>query len=192
MVDTWTILRSRGPRLAKLHTPEGTLGYERAKVFQWTTVEVESLSDWAEILRKLESKPLQCVIRGVVREGITSKLVERNAQTFQDPGHHLIPLDLDDDEGRTVSELIALLPEAFHAAPYILQWTASHGIKPGTRCRLWFWGDTPTTGVQLKHALRDTPCDPAIFRVVQPIYTASPIFQGVEDPVERRTELIDF
>jgi hypothetical protein len=44
---------------------------------------------------------------------------------------------------------------AFHGARCIAQATASHGIKPGCRVRLWYWLDRPTTGgeafAQVRH-----------------------------------------
>lgn len=42
--------------------------------------------------------------------------------------------------------------------------------------RLWFWLDRLTTGAELTQWLRGTPVDPSVFRTVQPIYTAAPVF----------------
>jgi hypothetical protein len=60
---------------------------------------------------------------------------------------------------------------------YRFQASGSHGIKPGCRLRLWYWLDRPATDTKLKRWLRATPADLSVFRTVQPIYTAAPVFQ---------------
>jgi hypothetical protein len=53
--------------------------------------------------------------------------------------------------------------------------------------RLWFWLYRQTTSAELKRWLRGTPADPSVFRVVQPIYTAAPVFApGVSDHLPQR------
>jgi hypothetical protein len=66
-----------------------------------------------------------------------------------------------------------------------VQATAGHGIKPDIRLRLWFWLSRCTAGDELARWINDA-VDPASFRPVQIIYTAAPIFDGIQDPLPRR------
>jgi hypothetical protein len=80
---------------------------------------------------------------------------------------------------------------AFHGTRCIVQASASHGIKPGCRLRLWYWLDRFTTGAELTRWLRRTPADPSVFRTVQPIYTAAPVFAaGVRDHLPKRIMMV--
>jgi hypothetical protein len=91
---------------------------------------------------------------------------------------------------RCADEAITYLPAAFRGARSIAQATASHGIKPGCRMRLWYWLTRPTTGVELTSWLRGKPADPSVFRTAQPIYTAAPIFEaGLRDHLPCRMVL---
>jgi len=91
------------------------------------------------------------------------------------------------DLARCAREAIARLPEAFHGVACIAQATASHGIKPGCRVRLWYWLGRPATGRELARWLRHTPADPSVFRAAQPIYTAAPVFaSGASDHMPER------
>jgi len=86
---------------------------------------------------------------------------------------------------------IERLPWAFRGAACVVQATASHGIKPGLRLRLWHWLSRPTTGAELKAWLRAAPVDKSVFNAVQPIYTAAPIFlEGATAPIRNRLAML--
>jgi len=87
---------------------------------------------------------------------------------------------------------LAMLPTAFRGVACLCQATASHGIKPGLRIRLWMWLDRAVSTPELKFWFRDAPVDRSIFGGAQIIYTAVPIFMGgVVDPVPERMTRID-
>ena len=89
------------------------------------------------------------------------------------------------------SVAIGTLPLAFQGATFIVQATASHGLKPGIRIRLWTWLSRPVVGAELKWWLRKVPIDRSIFGPAQVIYTSGPIFlSGAHDPLPTRTALI--
>ena len=81
---------------------------------------------------------------------------------------------------------IAQLPAEFHGVDCVVQATASHGIKPGLRLRLWLWLSHAITCAEAKAWLEDAPCDPAVFNPVQLIYTAAPLFEGRPDHLPSR------
>jgi hypothetical protein len=91
------------------------------------------------------------------------------------------------DLARCACVVIGRLPAVFHGVECIAQATASHGIKPGCRVRLWYWLTRPATGRELTRWLRHSPADPSVFRAVQPIYTAAPVFApGANDHLPQR------
>ncbi|MGH7074017.1 MAG: hypothetical protein ACREFD_07435 [Stellaceae bacterium] len=89
------------------------------------------------------------------------------------------------------------VPPYLRDVTFVGQWSSSTGMKgPGLlSAHLWFWLDRPMTEVELKtwyfadSWLRDHEhhIDPTLFRLVQIHYTAAPIFEGVTDPLPRRT-----
>jgi hypothetical protein len=123
-----------------------------------------------------------------------------DAPTLRDGPHEWVALDLDNvarPEGIAATDLSACgiaavrrLPPVFHGAAVIVQATASHGIKPGCRVRLWYWLSRPTTGTELKRWLRGH-VDDCTFRAAQPIYVAAPVFgPGASDHLPERITLL--
>ncbi len=86
------------------------------------------------------------------------------------------------------------LPPCFLDASCWWQVTASahdpskEGGRDLMRLRLGFWLSRRLTEYQLTRLFDGTPADVVTFRVVQPIYTARPVFRdGILDPVPRRS-----
>jgi hypothetical protein len=128
---------------------------------------------------------------------------------------HWIPLDLDalvapdwldpfDDPDQTVEFAVGHLPAEFQGVTVRWTFTSCHGVKPGRRLRLFFWADRPLEDRELKAWLgarlpqdgvsrrkwpQRYPVDLSIFSPAQPIYVASPIFEGMIDPVPLRSWL---
>lgn len=208
MIDTITILRARrGKRLAKLLRADGTISdYDSAFRFDLIEQAVPDLLVLGRLLRRLMCRPDCAVVRGAVIDPLRTMDVRRLAYpdddtgdepTLRDASHQWLALDMEGvdrlpeiaatDLARCAMEAIRRLPAAFHGARCIAQATASHGIKPGCRVRLWYWLDRPATGGELTRWLRGTPADPSVFRTVQPIYTAAPVLEvGVRDHLPTR------
>ena len=86
-----------------------------------------------------------------------------------------------------VEHVLELLPEPFADASCWWQATSSAGLKPGIRCRLWFWLSRPVSDGEAKGWLARHPVDRSIFTPVAPHYMAPPILApGMADPVIRR------
>ena len=206
--DTITILRSApNLRMAKLiRADRQIVGYDSARHFDAYEMPVSDLADVAHLLTRLAARPRCCVIRGALLNGARGRGVRRllypdrltnTPATLRDVARRWLALDLDSlkrPEGIAAgnlvgcaAEAVSQLPAAFQSASCTAQASASHGIKPGIRLRLWFWLDRPTTAGELKHWLRGTPADPSIFNAAQPIYTADPVFaQGALDHLTTR------
>ena len=196
VADTITCLRARGRRLAKLIAADGTVvPYDAAKTFDLHEHPVSDLGQLEEALRELLARPDLAVVRGGVADPTRTKgvrrLVHRCPETGDEPtlvehARRWLALDVDGlplPAGLDARDLAScgayareLLSPAFHHSPLVVVASASHGIKPGARLRLWAWLDRPLTGAEVSRWLRDTPVDHAVFRPAQLIYTAGPVF----------------
>jgi hypothetical protein len=210
-LDTLTVIRcATALWMAKRIFPDHTEDYSKAANFDATTIELRyGLDSIAVVLADLIGDRRSTVIRGAligppVAIGIRRLLHDREATetepaakaTIRDVPRSWIALDIEGIERPAdvaVTDLagcarvaIATLPAAFRDARCIVQATASHGIKPDIRLRLWYWLDRPTTGAEAKRWLAGTPADPAIFTANQTIYTAAPVFIGAVDPLPVR------
>jgi hypothetical protein len=210
--DTITLLScSQGVVLAKRITPDGKItDYDSAKHFTATENPVPDFHRLAEILRQIASMSTVCVVRGALvggpqRQGIRRLLHDDpktgDAATLRDVPRRWLALDVDKLDlpaGVDLTDLtscaqvaIATLPSAFHGRRCLVQATASHGLKPGIRLRLWFWLSRPTSGRELKAWLRGAPVDHAVFSAAQAIYTAAPVFgAGVLDHLPERCVML--
>jgi hypothetical protein len=205
--DSITILKARGRRLAKLiEAPERIVGYDDAKTFDATERPLASLDDLERLVRALLRRPDCCVVRGSLIGGPTRHRIRRliysdpdtgDAPTLRASPRCWLALDLDGveldpeipahDLARCAAAAVRALPIPFGRAALIAQATASHGLKPGMRLRLWFWLSRPTSGDELKRWLRAYPVDCSVFSAAQINYTAAPVLAaGVADPVPTR------
>jgi hypothetical protein len=172
-----TILRARGRRLAKLIQPDGRIiGYDNAKLCDADEVVVHGFDHLVQLQRWLLPRPDRCAIRGSLLRGPSvsgiRRLLHPDPQTGDEPTLYEVPrrwaaLDVDglerppdvppaDVAGCARIARNALPPE-FHDRQCLAVATASHGIKPGIRLRLWFWLDGAATRRVLQHWLIDTP-----------------------------------
>ena len=194
--DSLTVIRAHSRRLAKLIRADGAIeDYDEAKHFDLFNWPVGDLADVHRLLRHLLHRPDCAVVRGAIADSERARHVRRLAHT--DPKTGDMPTLLDaarcwlalDMEGvdrpadvpaadleRCAREAIKRLPDVFLGVECIAQATASHGIKPGCRVRLWYWLSRPAIGRELARWLRHAPADPSVFRAAQPIYTAAPVF----------------
>ncbi len=86
--------------------------------------------------------------------------------------------------------LASLLPPAFRGCGCVIQATASAGIKPGIRARLWYLTDRSVGDAEAARWLAEAPVDRSLYRPVQAHYTAAPGCQGVPDPMPWRVFLV--
>ena len=211
MSDSVTILQARGRRLCKTIAADGSVrGYDSAKTFDLFERSVFSLADLHELLADLAGRPDRCVVRGAIADPSRTRGVRRllhaDPETGEQPTLRDVPrrwcaLDIDGmplpkgcDAGDTFScgiAAILTLPAEFRGAACCAQATASHGLKPGMRLRLWCWLSRPTSGAELAFWLRAVPhLDRASFSAAQITYTASPIFEAGTDILKTRLVLV--
>jgi hypothetical protein len=204
--DVVTVIRSRYLPLAKRTYADGRIEqYANARTFDLFEHIVPDLDALHELLVCLQSRPDCAVVFGGILDRSRVQCVRRLAYPDPENGdeptlipipHRWCALDLDKvprPENLPAFDLLACalfaircLPISFHGVRCIVQATASHGIKPGCRLRLWYWLNRLTTGDELAYWLQDVPLDLCTFRAAQPIYTASPIFIDRTDHLPTR------
>uniref|UniRef100_UPI0034A593D5 hypothetical protein n=1 Tax=Rhodovarius sp. TaxID=2972673 RepID=UPI0034A593D5 len=156
---TITLLRAKGPRLAKTLHPGGIFTpYGDARTFDMTEAPVASLEGLHGILAKLLPRPDLCVVRGAIADPARAHGVRRllhpdpetgDLATLREVPRRWLALDLDGvpaPAGLHTADLAAclgvvrpLLPAGFQGAGLVVQTTAGHAIKPGLRLRVWAW-----------------------------------------------------
>jgi hypothetical protein len=208
--DTLTVIRSRHLRLAKTIHAHGRIDdYDRAKTIDLYSMPVPDLDAIHALLRRLLGRPSCAVVFGGIADLTRTRAVRRLAYddpktgdpaTLQPVAHRWCAIDMDSvdrpddvpasDLALCASLAIERLPEPFHGARCIAQATATHGIKPGCRLRLWYSLGRPTTGDELGYWLKGRS-DPCTFRTAQPIYTAAPVFVGRPDHLPQRLVVLD-
>jgi hypothetical protein len=196
--DAITIVRSRGPILAKRIAGDGRIfHYDQVKTVDLFSFRLGGLVGLEELLRRLQHRIDCAVVRGAIADPARLAGVRRllyddaksgaKATLIETP-RAWMALDVDKlactsdcdlyDLQEGAKAAIAALPVAFRGVSLIVQATASHGIAAGWRLRLWFWLSRPVAGRELKVWLRGSPVDAAVFRPAQLIYTAAPRFLG--------------
>lgn len=206
-----TVLHARGRRLCKTIRPGSeVVGYDSARIFDFHTVRLTSLTDVHALLNDLAGCTDCALVRGEVVNPEGARGVRRllhddvdtgEVATLREVPRRWVALDLDGlplPAGTNLYDLAACaravlpsLPAAFLRAATVVQATASHGIKPGARLRLWHWLSRPATGAELKLWLDKAPVDRSVFGAAQPIYTALPVFTaGTADPMPHRLLLL--
>lgn len=205
VTDFVTVLTSAdGKILTKRHTATETIGYDRGLLFTSKKVAIKNLRDLAELVQKIGAN--QCVIHGTTIEGLAAdqphyrRVHERPDEpaTYADAAHRWLLVDLDIKEpvplaewlgkiaaGRMPAKAREALPPELHDVACFALLSSSAGIKPGIHARLGFWLDRPLTGDEKRRWLEQyhPAIDRAIYRPVEPVFLAAPIFDGRSDPI---------
>lgn len=190
------------------------LSYANAKHFNCEIRVVDGIDCLSTLMSELESNPYAFVIRGEPHPDTDiSQRVRRmhrpdkNADDKiwfreSDGGQRWVlidydkikvgyPLDLIGDPGGEVEHLVGLLPDEFQDVSYHWQLSSSAGMSDENvlSAHVWFWLDRRVTNAELKAWADsiDAPVDKALFTPSQPHFTATPVFDGVHNPLPRRS-----
>jgi hypothetical protein len=212
MSDFLTILKCQEDMTKRWQADGGIKPYDLAALFRVLQKPVGSLQELHELLRRLQREPHCCAIRGqfVGHEEARARIPEelpihyrRQNKLFEEAGHYHVMIDIDGfrphkadpvrQPVKAIDEYVHQhLPSEFHGKSYSWQLSGSAGFpgKEGLlKAHVWFWLTTPYTGPSLTEWARATGAelDVSVFRRVQPLYTAAPLFdEGVVDPVPVR------
>lgn len=184
--------------------------YGKGKFFSGRVVPVNDIVSLATAVHELASDSSSFVVRGEAVGDLSRIRRTVNAQQGDPAGFREVPrqwvmldvdgapgaVDLSTPEGceRAAGTALERLPDYVRAAACYWQLSSSAGMKPGVSVHFWYWLDRPM-GQQELTAWADhladeagrKVVDPAVFRTVQPNYTADPVFDiGTHDPVAQR------
>jgi hypothetical protein len=201
-----TILRTpAGGRATKMFTPDAVLPYAVGEHVSCHGRAAVGLPGLYRLLTKLATDPRSFVVRGVPREGADLDHMNRRYLADKDRSapdiiaadQRWLCVDLDGIENPGLTDpderaayLIEQLPICFWATGHVIQWSASAG-RDGWRmlkAHVWFALDRPAFCKSWKSywtarmAEGWGPVDHCLYQPVQPHYTATPLFDGVEDP----------
>jgi hypothetical protein len=190
-------------------------GYGRAFKFNFRQHSVANIHEFSQLLTDLEHERFSFIIRGEPLPALDpSRPVRRllNEQDGEGPYFQAVPggqdwalIDFDkvacpaglspaDEPEAAIRYLITLLPAEFHDASCHWQWSSSAGLDGWKllKAHLWFMLNRTVPDAELRAWARGcgAQIDPAPFSPVQPHYTAAPIFEGMADPVMRRSGLL--
>lgn len=185
--------------------------YGFGKTFKAEVVELGGLEDLYGLLERLAPDPRTFLIRGEPIPGRDLEAITRtkNAKgeppSFREIPRHWLMLDVDGGGLSGIdwstprgcedvaNRVLGLMPLELRRAGYVWQASAGAGMKAGARMHLWFWLDRPMGEHELtlwgdftNENSGKKLLDVAVFRTVQPHYIATPIFDGLLDPVARR------
>jgi putative DNA primase/helicase len=194
-------------------TPEGyeVQAYDEAKTYAWHQMPVESLEDVQLALEQLSRDPHACVIRGEPRAHVGhGELVSRRQHPdvngvrgdwdHHHEGRQWVAFDIDgfrqdafNGTQPTEQDLKAIvyqaraetLPPEFNKAACVYRFSSSSGLKgwQSVSLHLWFWLDRRIHDLSWRQWAKDWRVDPALFKAVQPHYTADPLFEQFADPL---------
>jgi putative DNA primase/helicase len=185
--------------------------YDEAKTYAWHQMPVESLEDVQLALEQLSRDPHACIIRGEPRAHVgNGELVNRRQHQGADgvrgdwdhhhEGRQWVAFDIDGfrqdaftGTHPTEADLKAIvyqaraetLPPEFNRAACVYRFSSSSGLKGWDKVslHLWFWLDRRIHDLSWRQWAKDWRVDPALFKAVQPHYTADPLFEAFADPL---------
>lgn len=192
-----------------------TIGYGDAFKFHHSAEPVGDIAALFAILSSRSSNN-EFAIRGSVVAApgaVIRRIWKGDSPTIQDKPTPIVAVDLDKEvapDGLDRSDILTVgaylrsrLPNELQDVSCVIQLSGSYGLdrwKPGPvilKARLWFLNQTGITDPELRRWFKhhnkaglSATMDPAVAGAGQPIYTAAPIFEGMDDPVPVRLALL--
>lgn len=176
--------------------------------FKYEQKAVSSLSELADLLETLLHASNKFVIRGAPK-GSAGEVVRRKTHpphaAFESTPRHYVMFDFDKlqcpnyfDASKNPEAIVnwarETLPPAFKKASCYYKFSASQNIGEGSTVslHLWFWFEQAVSDDELKRYFRahPAPVDIALFNPVQIHYTARPLFEGMADPLPKRSGVL--
>ncbi|MBT3359968.1 MAG: hypothetical protein HN403_10115 [Rhodospirillales bacterium] len=193
------LIRAKGSSDSAVNDTHFQHHYERA----------ETLTAIEAVLRQLALAKTCFVIRGRANDNageVHRRKWAGEGATLEDVPRKWLMVDIDkpvcdvpddwrDDPAALIREIVEkALPDEFHGAGVVWQWSSSMGVKTGvTKVHLWFRLDKAIDSKTAKRWLSPWAMyhDQSVLQTGQPHYTATPAFDGLEDPVRERVGIID-
>lgn len=214
-----TVLKPHGPGLARKHIyADGTIrDADNIKRFRHSTEDISTPAKLLEAIQRLSSENV-LVIRGAAacdRQPLIRRKAHdraRGDEGFIETPRAWMALDIDglklpamtdwrEDPDAVIEHAVGLLPECFHDATIVWQFTGTHGLERAAdrrwtgnyvgdvvRLRLWVLLDRAideSLAVAWTRSMSGPlALDPAVSRTVQMIYVARPTTEAGTDPLQ--------
>lgn len=179
-----------------------TKSYKAGKHFKGFSIPVSSIEESYDIIKGNQDNPV-FMIHGefIDHESLDRMLrrkrvspIDNEPATIRDRMVRLFCLDVDGYDGNNIEEFITTnLPECFHKADYIYQYSSSHGLTASTlKCHLFYWLEEEVFNVDIKNWLKafnkakgwGNMLDESVLVATQPVYIQKRICEGAPDPVD--------
>lgn len=192
------LLSAPGHTFSKTIHLDGTVeGNGHARWFNYEHATLAGIDALGDLLRTLSAQRDCFPIRGAVRSNLKphgAQIRRKSARGDQhqyivDAPRYWVMVDIDgsdffvppdwlgDPEASIRAIVRAELPEGFHNAAVIAQWSSSMRASGGiAKVHLWFWLSRPVWSIELKHWLSNQ--DTSVFHPVQEHFTAAPVYMG--------------
>lgn len=171
-------------------------GYKSGKLFKGYEIPVENIGEAYNIISENQEYPVFMIHGGFI-DGINkNKMVRRKRSdsadgekpTITDRNLQFFCLDIDGYKGG-IDDFIYKLPEPFHTADYIYQYSSSYGLTSPEeilKCHLFFWLKSPVHNTDIELWVKNSGIeylDPSVLRCAQPVYTQRRVCHGKYDPI---------
>jgi len=176
--------------------------YKAGKYFKGFEIPIKTLQQAYEILQTNQDHSV-FMIHGAIIDGTDKENMIRRKRsdhqdglkpTITDRNLSLFCLDIDGYKNPDIEAFITeQLPEPFHSADYIYQYSSSYGLTTKElKCHLFFWLNTPVHNLDIRAWIKGynkekgwgNIIDDSVLNCAQPIYIQKRICEGAEDPVK--------
>jgi hypothetical protein len=189
--------------LTKTITPDETAPYPMALNFTSHEEKIESISKFHTTLQS-HAEQGHCLLKGTLKHPLVDE--PRAGSTKTDNLTQWICLDIDGLPTRNSTPGKILKKLGLDNIAYVVQDSASQGVKPGLRCHVFMMLDKPVPATSIKvwlqalnlehfredikltasHVALRYPLDVTVCQEDKLIYIAPPVFRGMADPVQRK------
>jgi len=182
--------------------------FKAGKYFRHEEVPVHDLKSLGEALNSLAKEPRKLVIKGQIKKDMPTVVVRKvngSDATFDAVARPYIMLDIDKfacpefmnpakNPEESVKWVLDTLPEPFRNTSCYYKFSSSQNVLSGSKqganisIHLWFWCDRSVLDDEWKRYFNsvDSPVDKTLFSSVQIHYTATPVFENMDDPLPNR------
>lgn len=177
-------------------------GYRAGKFFKGFEIPVKNLKEAFNFLEQNQNYPVFMIHGGFIDGIDKTKMVRRSRNKSKDEkpptltnrNINLFCFDIDGFKGSHDIDLFITeqLPEAFHTADYVFQFSSSYGLTTNElKCHIFFWLEKSAYNIDIRDWIKlynkskewGNIIDPAVLNPAQPIYIQKRICIGSPDPI---------
>ena len=186
------------------------ISFKAGMDFAYESMPFSGLKELGHLVDELSDDPRKFIIRGQIKDNmpeIVKRRIHGSEAAFDSVPRSYVMLDIDKLEcpaffhpaqnpEQAVKWALETLPDPFRGADCYYRFSSSQNVPYGElrdknvlSIHLWFLCDRPVSDDEWKRYFKrvSSPVDSALFSAVQPHFIAQPIFEGMEDPLPKRS-----